>query len=135
MENFTEHYKTKKTLFSSVSKILDKHGLYSIEYLGYSLNYWFNKDNVYKVIKGRNDSSFEFMNMPYEVDDHIEIVYLKKGDVLIYETEYEDQTWFTCTSMLKGKKEMQSDCANGFTEYGSLSAMLNEGLIEKVLIL
>jgi len=75
------------------------------------------------------------MPMPYELDNYenAETVSLKKGAILIYETEVEDAVWFTCTTMLIGKKALETEDAMGCTEYGSVSQMLQEGLIEKVL--
>jgi hypothetical protein len=148
MEIVTEYYTNKKALFSSVGKILRKHGFYSIETVteevddyseekikGYTLRYWFHEASVYRVIKGRDGIPFQFLHMPYELDDYksTKPISLKKGNILVYETEYEDNVWFTCTTMLIGKKEMDSESAMGSTAYGSLSQMLQEGLIEKVL--
>jgi toxic protein SymE len=134
METFTEEFEDKETLFDRVAEILDENGLYRIDEVekGYKLNYWFQKDNVYRVIKGQDNDGLEFNHMPYEIDDYIDPVYLDEGDILIFETEIKGEIWFTCTTMLEGKEEMDSECAMGFVECRSLSAMLKKGLIEKV---
>ena len=131
METFTEDFEDKETLFERVAEILDGNGLYRIEEVenGYKLNYWFQKENVYRVIKGQDDDGLEFNHMPYEIDDYIDPVYLDEGDILIYETEITGEIWFTCTTMLKDKEEMDSDCTMGFVEYGCLAAMIDDGLI------
>jgi hypothetical protein len=136
MEMYTEKHKTKKALFKRVDEILKQSGMYNIEEdkvrKKYTLTYWFNKANVYKVIKGEDDDEFCFNNMPYAIDDYEEEIYLKKGCILLLEAELEDKVWFTCSNMLIGKKAMETYAAEGYTDYGSLTYMLDQGLIEKV---
>ena len=156
MENFTEHHKTKWGLLSSIHTILRQHGLYVAEKekSGYTMTYWINPDNVYRVVKGPDEfdddeeevigeDDFEFNHMPYEVDyvednngnfydNYSEEISLDAGDILVFITEIEDQVWFVCNTLLMDRTEMSSDWALGFTEYGTLEDLLAEGLIEKV---
>lgn len=154
MARFTEHHKLKKSLFKSIDKIVEQHGLFAVEKekIGYTLSYWLDPDKVYRVVKGPdevdedsddNEGEFVFNHMPYEVDDYeFEARFndhyadknsLDEGSILIFMTEIEDVVWFVCPGFLVDEQSMNSDDAVGFTEYGTLSDMLAKGFIEKVL--
>jgi hypothetical protein len=85
------------------------------------------------VVKGQDENGFKFF---IRTDFNEECMfYLKEGDVLLFELEDKDKVWFTCTNLIIAAEFIDRDYALGFTDYGSLSTMLNEGLIEKVLVL
>lgn len=125
-------------MFKYIDKILAKSGLYEIGYeagKGYTVEYWFpdNPDAIYKVIKGHDANGFRF-DIWLDADEK-HSVYLKQGDILLFECEYEDKVWFTCTTMLIGAKVVDPDFALGVASYGGIETMLVDGLIEKAVVL
>lgn len=138
MEIQTAHYKTRRWLFHFVDKILRNNGFYTIHYdpeIGYTVEYRCpdDPDAIYKVVKGQDEKGFAFY-IKTDIDEEC-MLYLKQGDVLLFELEYEDTVWFTCTTMLIGAKLMDTDYGLGATHYGSISTMISEGLIEKAVVL
>ncbi|WP_081196007.1 hypothetical protein, partial [Niastella koreensis] len=134
MAHFTEHHKTKWSLFKRIHEVFEQNGLYAAEKEkgGYTLNYWLDVDKVYRVVKGPDEEDeeeiegdFIFNHLPYESDveeisGYADELTLDAGDILVFVTEIDDTVWFTCTTMPMDGQEMNSDWAIGFTEYGTL---------------
>ena len=137
MEIQPTHEQTRWWLFKFADKILHKRDVYRIEYdpdIGYMVTYRTlrNPNAIYKVIKGRETDGCKFN--PYLKDEPCP-VYLAAGDILLFESAFEDKVCFTCTTMT-----FRGICADphhsyGMTDYGSIETMIGEGLIEKAHVL
>ncbi|WP_081196009.1 hypothetical protein, partial [Niastella koreensis] len=106
MEYFSEHHKTKWSLFKSIHEIWERHALYAAEKEkgGYTLNYWLDDDKLYRVVKGPDDEDedgdeyeddFIFYHLPYENICEEDLGYadetsLDTGDILVFVTEIDD---------------------------------------------
>jgi hypothetical protein len=129
MEVHTEQFKAKRALYDRVNEILQANGLYYIEEenIGTTLTYWFHDSEVmFKVLKGKdNDKHLRFMT----VGDDGSLAYITPGDVLVFEREEPEKVWFWYPKLLKGQKAADAEEAFGFTQFPSLSDMLQQGVI------
>jgi hypothetical protein len=137
MEIQSIHELTRWWLFKFADKIQRKRDVYRIEYdpdIGYMITYRSlrNPDAIYKVIKGRDENGFQF-NLCLK--DEQRPVFLAPGNILLFESDFEDRVCFTCTTMTFQGIFADPSHSYGMTDYGSLSAMLAEGLIEKAHVL
>jgi hypothetical protein len=124
------NYKTRRWVFHSVDKLLRKNCICTIHYnsrIGYTVEY--ECPVVYKVVKGRDEKGFEFL-IRTDINEESRH-YLKEGDVLLFELEDNDNVWFTCTTLNTVSEFLNRDYTLGKTAYGSLSTMLDEGLIKQ----
>ena len=135
MEEHIEQYRTKEALFKHVDKILKDNGSYYIDYSEdcATLYYSFTEpERLYKVLKGDAKDYLKFF-IPVNSGDS-NLIHINTGDTLIFEEEYDDKVWFTYPQYLIGQEAEDTEEAIGFTEYGSLSAMIECGLIGRNLI-
>ena len=135
MEEYSEQYKTKKSLFKHVDKILKENGSYHIDYnedcatLYYSYT---EPERLYKVLKGDISDTLKFF-IPGSRSDNNPL-HINAGETLIFEAEENDKVWFTYPKYLIGQETDDTEDAVGFTEHGSLSKMIDSGLIGRSLI-
>jgi hypothetical protein len=130
MEIKSEYHETQKTLFRRVNQIRKGKGTCDFEQegTGYRLKYCEDEDldNTYIVQNGTDGAAFR-------LHDAMEgsFFHLNKGEALVYEYEDGDKVWFSYPKWREGldETEMELDQDVGYTEYGSLSEMVQAGLI------
>lgn len=126
----SEYHETQKTLFRRVNQIRQVKGTCDFEQEGngYRLNYCEDADldNTYIVQTGKDGAPFRFHN-----GMEGSFFYLTKGEVLVFEFEHAGKVWFSYPKWREGRDvtEMELDQDIGYTEYGSLSEMVQAGLI------
>ncbi|THU41871.1 type I toxin-antitoxin system SymE family toxin [Niastella caeni] len=128
MEIKSEFHATQKTLFRRVNQIRKVNGTCDFEQegTGYRLNYCESGDldNMYIVQHGKD-------GLPFRLHDGLEgsFFHLNKGEVLVYKCESGNKVWFSYPKWLERFGETDLDLDLGYTDYGSLSEMIQAGLV------
>jgi hypothetical protein len=136
MNVYTEYFRTKDALFKRANAILKKNGVYDItgHPLGFAIDYFFSEGCRidYTVLKGRDGQAFK-LTLEGKGKSKRELA-LKKGDVLFLYYQRKKKAWFYCPKAIIGKRKYKMESSIGFTTYGTVKNMMDEGLIEKVVV-
>jgi hypothetical protein len=133
MKLYSEFYTNEKALFKRADAILKENGLYDITRRsgGFIIEYGFTDClRAYIVQKGREDGAFIFTIGKSRAP--MNEITLIKGDALFMHYQRKRKTFFHCPKAIIGKRELgYFESSLGHTYYGTLSNMVDEGLLKR----